>query len=564
MGITGKVLVLVVLFCILHTSDTWPGRRRRRWFRVRVPWIRKVGNFFVRVGKVIKKGFDILTKGCCGLHPSYCKNREEFKRIQAQVKAKSALIDKDWIYVKKKLAQIKSVNNNNQIIFRNVRRVTLASTLTVETLDPKIIAKMNTVANELKKAIIDKNRTVLNYNIDSIGKEFEKTEEKSKTALLDASGIGGFGMTEGFLKMSADMFKLVKLDGVAKFLTTEVGGFLTKVKSGISKLFGFNFLEKLASTNKAAKIAMGVINFFNKYLNVFNNVFKIFELFGKLVAWITDLATCNKRKKEMEVNLRDLKKKQIEINDSYNKLQINKNTVNTNWAVVFGQATNEGLLGNLNEVEKIAEHSSSSSPKMRDAVLKVRNYRINIAASTPDGAIRLQAALITAVQNITFNSECYQRKLATLTYVSTQCKLGKSSFDLLYKEAIEQFKTNSDECRTESGLPYTTKAVVRTFVNNKAEKENFEKNCLLNSGMKRAVVCEQLRSGYTLSQAGTSANVDLPTSEIYAQSCPIQELKPSEIESICLMKKYKSQNEIKDAFHTSEERMVLVELAKCA
>ena len=52
--------------------------------------------------------------------------------------------------VKKLLENLKTVNNQNQIVFREVRRITLVSTLNVQTLDPFIISKMNNISNELK------------------------------------------------------------------------------------------------------------------------------------------------------------------------------------------------------------------------------------------------------------------------------------------------------------------------------------------------------------------------------------------------------------------------------
>ena len=51
--------------------------------------------------------------------------------------------------MKKLLENLKTVNNQNQIVFREVRRITLVSTLNVQTLDPFIISKMNNVSNEL-------------------------------------------------------------------------------------------------------------------------------------------------------------------------------------------------------------------------------------------------------------------------------------------------------------------------------------------------------------------------------------------------------------------------------
>ena len=54
----------------------------------------------------------------------------------------------------------------------------------------------------------------MNYGINELDKEFDNTKKETETALLDASGIGGFGMTTGYLKMTADMFRLMKLDMV--------------------------------------------------------------------------------------------------------------------------------------------------------------------------------------------------------------------------------------------------------------------------------------------------------------------------------------------------------------
>ena len=54
----------------------------------------------------------------------------------------------------------------------------------------------------------------MKYGIDQIADEYEKTKGDADTTILDATGIGGFGMTEGYIQMTADMFKLVKLDMV--------------------------------------------------------------------------------------------------------------------------------------------------------------------------------------------------------------------------------------------------------------------------------------------------------------------------------------------------------------
>jgi len=516
------------------------------------------------IGTGLEKGFNILTKGCCGLHPSYCSNRKEFENRQKQIKARSAIMDKDWLAVKTKLAQIKLVNNNNQIIFRNVRRVTLASKLTVETLDPNVIAKMNNVANELKKALRAKNNTVAQYGINEIGKELEKSEEGAKTELLDATGIGGFGRNEGMIKMTADMFKLVKLDGVANFLTKDVLGFMNKAKLQISKLFGFDKLEELAKNNKALKIVFGVMKFYTDYLSVFGNIFKVMELFGKFTAWITDLATCTKRKDEMATAIKDLRLQHVKINAAYDKLQTTKSTVSGNWNRVFGEAKKEALLTNLLEIENIAKHSSTNSAIMKQSINTISNYRSNIAKSTPAGVIKLQDALIYAVGNVTFNADCYQRKMATYRSVAENCRLGKGSFDELYEKALKDFKTNNEECKTQSGLPYTTKADVTKYVKTKATKLNFETNCLLNSGIKRAVVCNRIHQGYTLAEAFSAANVDSSIGIQYEQSCPVIRLSPLDKKSICLMKPYKTIAQITSAFSTVEVSMVSSAIAQCA
>ena len=118
--ISALLAMILLLTLIKGTEGIFGGRRRRRFFKIRIPPIRIppirlpippirippvrippirvdriVRNPVVRavvrageeVGKGITKGFNILTKGCCGLHPSYCSNRDEFQRRQKEIKS---------------------------------------------------------------------------------------------------------------------------------------------------------------------------------------------------------------------------------------------------------------------------------------------------------------------------------------------------------------------------------------------------------------------------------------------------------------------------------------------
>ena len=51
--------------------------------------------------------------------------------------------------VKKLLSQIKTANEDNSAIYREVKRITQTSTGTIEILDPQILIKLNNVSNEL-------------------------------------------------------------------------------------------------------------------------------------------------------------------------------------------------------------------------------------------------------------------------------------------------------------------------------------------------------------------------------------------------------------------------------
>ena len=53
---------------------------------------------------------------------------------------------------------------------------------------------------------------------------------------------------------------------------------LSNAKQQISKLFGFHYLQKLAESNKYAKIALDVLKFYDDYLSVFNSIFKVMDL----------------------------------------------------------------------------------------------------------------------------------------------------------------------------------------------------------------------------------------------------------------------------------------------
>lgn len=206
--------------------------------------------------------------------------------------------------------------------------------------------------------------------------------------------------------------------------------------------------------------------------------------------------------------------------------------------------------------QDIAQNSGTTSPKMKVAVLVINNYRRYIRNANPVFVVKLQRALIDSLSEVSFNSECYQRKIATFEFVKDGCKKGKASFDDLYKRAMIDFRTNEDLCKDESGLPYTTKDEVRKFVNGKTKEEQFEINCLLNGDVKRLVVCEQVSLGFSVSQIIKNVNANHLLVETIAEACPIRGLTPLQVKTICEIKPYTTLKEIVQQFPASKEQLI--------
>lgn len=562
--------LLLVLVCIHHSEEWFGGRRRRRLIPpIRIPpvrrIVRRVGKTLEKAGKGLVKGVTSLAKGCCGLKPWICRSEKEFKNRQYDIKRKSASMDRDWIRVKKILANIKVANNDNSKIYSHVRRITLSSSGTIEILDPEIIVKFNNVSNELKKAIEHKNQTVLNYGINELQVEYDKKKTGTETALLDASGIGGFGMSTGYLKMTADMFRLIKLDSVAKFMETKVGGFLNKAKLGVSKLFGFHYLQELGKQNKILGGVLKAFTFYNNYLSLHGGVFKLMEGFNKLVGWITDLAGCGKRGNQIRNSLKKLKKDHVKINDAYRKLQKYKREVNKNWVTVRRQISSDGLLTNLRSIEDIARQSSTQSTKLKRALAEIVSFRVGIKRANAATTIRLQKRLIHALSNIKFSMDCYRKKLAVYEAVHKRCKLGQASFQELYIQALIDFKANTMSCRGETGLPYTSKPDVLKYVKVKANKEKFEINCLLNSGVKKALTCESFNEGYSHSQVASLLQLELNVVRQYEATCATPVLTPIDVSEICTLKTDNVHvHEIYSKFPRIEKTKVRTAYGKCS
>ena len=193
---------------------------------------------------------------------------------------------------------------------------------------------------------------------------------------------------------------------------------------------------------------------------------------------------------------------------------------------------------------------------MKVAVLVINNYRRHIRNANPGFVVKLQKALIDSLLEVSFNSECYQRKIATFEFVKEGCKKGRASFDDLYKRAMIDFRTNEDLCKDESGLPYTTKDEVRKFVNGKAKEEQFEANCLLNGDVKRLVICEQVNLGFSVSQIIKNVNANHLLVETIAEACPVRGLTPLQMKMICEVKPYTTLTEIVRHFPATKEKVI--------
>lgn len=206
--------------------------------------------------------------------------------------------------------------------------------------------------------------------------------------------------------------------------------------------------------------------------------------------------------------------------------------------------------------QDIAENAGTTSPKMRVAVLVINNYRRYIRNANSGFVVKLQKALIDSLLEVSFNSECYQRKMATFEFVKDGCKKGRGSFDDLYERAMIDFRTNEDLCKDESGLPYTTKDELRKFVNVKAKEEQFEINCLLNGDVKRLVVCEQVNLGFSVSQIIKNVNANPLLVETIAEACPARGLTPLQMKTICEVKPYTTLKEIVQQFPATKEKVI--------
>lgn len=200
---------------------------------------------------------------------------------------------------------------------------------------------------------------------------------------------------------------------------------------------------------------------------------------------------------------------------------------------------------------------------MRKADTAISIYRNQISSAKPEVVVLLQEMLIYALGNISYNTECYQRKMATFESVKNGCKEGKGSFNDLYERAMLDFRTNEDSCKDETGLPYTTKDEVRRFVDQKATKEKFEKICLLNSGLKKKLVCEKINGGFTVPQIMQSLNENEAVVESFAEECPVIRLTPKEKGIICNIKPFQSQDEIIARFPHSVKASVINAIDSC-
>ena len=231
--------------------------------------------------------------------------------------------------------------------------------------------------------------------------------------------------------------------------------------------------------------------------------------------------------------------------------------------MIYAETKRDSLLDNLQTAQNIAQNSAGASDKMKKADTAISNYRNQISSAKSEVVVLLQKSLIYALGNVSYNSECYQRKIATFESVKNGCKEGKGSFNDLYERAMLDFRTNEDSCKDESGLPYTTRDEVRKFVDQKATKEKFEKICLLNSGLKKKLVCEKINSGFTVPQIMQSLNENEAVVENFAEECPVVGLTPKEKGIICEIKPFQSQDEIITRFPHFEKDIVINTIDSC-
>lgn len=233
------------------------------------------------------------------------------------------------------------------------------------------------------------------------------------------------------------------------------------------------------------------------------------------------------------------------------------------WLLVRSQIICDAVFDQLESIEDIGKMSSSQSSKSVVATKAIAKFKQQAKGATPDNLIQLQKSLADALGDITHTAECYERKLATYEMVYRYCKLGKASFINLYEEAILDFKPNTGDCRSSSGLPYTTKDDVNMYLKKRADKEKFEYNCLLNSGLKKALTCKETLAGYTLEQISVKLNITISNAESLTKSCPPSVPDKNESEEICSMSKFIRLEKIYKIFPEFSKNEVNKIFVKC-
>lgn len=221
------------------------------------------------------------------------------------------------------------------------------------------------------------------------------------------------------------------------------------------------------------------------------------------------------------------------------------------------------MFDQLVTIEDIAKSTSSQSSKSVQAARHIASFRSSAKSATPDNLVKLQKQLADALSSIGYTTECYQRKLAMYESVYRGCKLGKASFVDLYERALLDFKPNDSGCRDSSGLPYTTRDDVQKFLKKKADKEKFETNCLLNSGLKQALTCEDVHSGYSLQQISSKLSITISNAQSLKESCPSPVLSAKENKEVCSMSKFIKLEKIYKAFPDISKKEVNNAFAKC-
>lgn len=201
---------------------------------------------------------------------------------------------------------------------------------------------------------------------------------------------------------------------------------------------------------------------------------------------------------------------------------------------MMGKYLNKKVLEDLQNIVEYGKDISKNDSVTLSALVVERDA-VQIKNGNPEQIDKLYESLIDQLAQVGIYIACMSEKLRVLIRVFDDCQKGVGNFTSIFEAAEGENKALETRCFNNITL---SKIELQRLNNAVMKMLNVQVQCIRNNAKKQKLVCSLWTELYTNQQiADRVSDINVDDAAYFASLCKPANVSPSNIESICTLKK---------------------------